>query len=68
MLGNLMCWAIAFGILLSKSPSVEDLYIKSALAMGFVFLGILSKAVDVYRETHVIELDEETINQIKQHT
>ena len=66
MLGNIACWAIAFGIMLSKSVSVEDLYIKTLLAMGFIFLGILSKAVDVYRETHVIEIDEEMLNKIKQ--
>ena len=66
MLGNIAGWAIAFGIMLSKSVSVEDLYIKTLLAMGFIFLGILSKAVDVYRETHVIEIDEEMLNKIKQ--
>lgn len=68
MLGNIICWAIATGIMLSKTMSINDLYIRTLLAMGFIFLGILSKAVDVYRETHVIELDEETINKIKQHT
>ena len=68
MLGNIACWAIALGIMLSKSISVNDLYIKSLLAMGFIFLGILSKAVDIYRDTHVIEIDEETLKQIKQNT
>lgn len=68
MLGNLACWAIAIGIMLSKSINVEDLYTKTLLAMGFIFLGILSKAVDVYRETHVIEIDEETLEQIKKST
>ena len=68
MLGNIVCWAIALGIMLSKSISVNDLYIKSLLAMGFIFLGILSKAVDIYRDAHVIEIDEETLKQIKQNT
>ncbi len=68
MLGNITCWAIALGIMLSKTMTTEDLYVKTLLAMGFIFLGILSKAVDVYRETHVMELDEETLEQIKKHT
>ena len=68
MLGNVTCWAIALGIMMSKSMTTEDLYIKSLLAMGFIFLGILSKAVDVYRETHTIEIDEETLKQIKENT
>ena len=46
-------------MMLSKSVNREDLYIKTLLAMGFIFLGILSKAVDVYRDTHTIELDVE---------
>ena len=52
MLGNIACWSIAIGIMLSKSMNAEDLYIRTLLAMGFIFLGILSKAVDVYRDTH----------------
>lgn len=50
MLANLICWVIALGMMLSKSVNREDLYIKTLLAMGFIFLGILSKAVDVYRD------------------
>lgn len=68
MLGNVTCWAIALGIMMSKSMTTEDLYIKSLLAMGFIFLGILSKAVDVYRETHTIEIDEEVLKRIKENT
>lgn len=52
MLGNIACWAIAIGIMLSDNTGAEDLYTKTLLAMGFIFLGILSKAVDVYRMTH----------------
>lgn len=65
MLGNIACWAIAIGIMLSKTMGAQDLYVRTLLAMGFILLGILSKAVDVYRETHVIEIDEETLKQIK---
>ena len=68
MLGNLMCWAMAIGIMLSKPLGAQDLYIITLLAMGFIFLGILSKAVDTYRDTHVIEIDEETLEQIKKNT
>lgn len=52
MLGNFICWIMALGIMLSKTASTEDLYIKTLLALGFIFLGILSKAVDVYHDTH----------------
>lgn len=52
MLGNITCWIIALGIMLSETSSTDDLYTKTLLAMGFIFLGTLSKAVDVYRDTH----------------
>lgn len=57
MLGNLICWVVALGMMLSDSMNREDLYIKTMLAMGFIFLGILSKAVDVYRDTHTVEVN-----------
>lgn len=68
MLGSIICWGIALGIMLSEANNFEILCIRTLLAMGFIFLGILSKAVDVYRETHIIELDEETLEQIKKNT
>jgi hypothetical protein len=52
MIGNLICWIIAIGMMLSKTNGTEDLYTRTALAMGFIFLGILSKAVDVYHAVH----------------
>lgn len=52
MLSNLICWVIALGMMLSDSMNREDLYIKTLLALGFIFLGTLSKAVDVYRDVH----------------
>lgn len=52
MLGNLICWIIALGMMLSDSTNKEDLYVKTLFAMGFILLGILSKAVDVYRDIH----------------
>lgn len=52
MLSNLLCWVIALGMLLSESVNREDLYIKTLLALGFIFVGMLSKAVDVYRDVH----------------
>lgn len=52
MLGNITCWCIALGIIFSKSSSAGDLYTKMLLAMGFILLAILSKAVDVYHDTH----------------
>ena len=52
MLGNILCWSFAIGIMFSKNSGTGDLYIKMLLAMGFILLGILSKAVDVYHDTH----------------
>lgn len=52
MLGNIICWVIALSLMLSKTMSSDDLYTRTLLAMGFIFLGILSKAVDVYHDTH----------------
>ena len=52
MLGNLICWVIALATIFASSTDRADLYTKMLIAMGFIFLGILSKAVDVYRDTH----------------
>lgn len=52
MLGNIICWVFAFGLVLSESVDRTDMFIKLLFAMGFIFLGILSKAVDTYREVH----------------
>jgi hypothetical protein len=60
MLANITCWIIALGIMLSGFNGKQDLYYKTLLAMGFIFLGILSKAVDVYRETHIKHGDKTT--------
>lgn len=64
MLGNLICWAIALGMIFSKSASVSDFYTKALLAMGFIFLGTLCKAIDVYREIHIRENDKTVSNDV----
>lgn len=48
MLGNIICWVIALALILSNSNSPGDLYTKLLFAMGFIFLGILSKTSDYY--------------------
>lgn len=59
MLGSLICWGTALGILFtSAGQSVNDIYIRCAIAMGFIFLGIFSRAVSVYHETHKRETEE----------
>lgn len=55
MLGNLICWMFAISLIFTRTTGREDFYIKLMFAMGFIFLGILCKAVDVYRDTHMIE-------------
>lgn len=52
MLANLTCWVIALGLIFSKSINREDLYIKMLLAIGFIFVGTLSKFADYYHEAH----------------
>ena len=48
MLGNFACWIIALALILSKSQASTDLYIKLAFALGFIFVGAISKAIDYY--------------------
>lgn len=55
MIANMICWVIALGLILSKSINASVLFIKLGFAMGFILLGILSKAVDVYHVTHIKE-------------
>ena len=57
MLGCAVCWAIAMGMLIDKFQGFTTDYTRMLYAMGFIFLGILSRAVSVYRETHIIEVD-----------
>lgn len=53
MLGSLICWGTALGILFTSSgQTTNDIYIRCAIAMGFIFLGIFSRAVSVYHEIH----------------
>lgn len=52
MLGNIMCWIIVFGLLLSESIDRNDMFIKLIFAIGFILTGTLCKLVDVYREIH----------------
>ena len=57
MLGSVVCWAIGLGMLFNRVEGFTDDYTRMLYAMGFIFLGILSRAVSVYRETHIIEVD-----------
>lgn len=60
MLGNCICWAIALGLMFSRSAGFTDDLTKILLAMGFIFLAILSKAVAVYEVTHTVEDDKKS--------
>lgn len=50
MLANLACWVIAIALILSKTATQTELFIKLGFALGFIFLGICSKAVEVYHD------------------
>lgn len=64
MLANLTCWVIALGLIFSNSIDRTDLYTKLVFAMGFILLGTISKAIDVYKHTHTIIVDEETAKEL----
>ena len=52
MLGNVTCWAIAIGLMFSRSHGFTDDYKKILLAMGFILLANLCKFVDVYHDVN----------------
>ena len=51
MLGNFVCWIFALCLAFTKTSAIEVWHTHLLMAMGFILLGILSKAVDVYHET-----------------
>lgn len=62
MLGNLICWIIAIALLVAKANGIDEWHIRVIFAMGFILLGILSKAVDAYQSVHRKEESKETNN------
>lgn len=60
MLEEVVCWGIALGLMFSKVEGFTTDYTKIIFAMGFIILGAIYKAIDVYRTTHTIELDVDT--------
>ena len=57
MFGSIFCWGTALALLFTTSKDVTDLYTRCCFAMGFIFLGILSRAVSVYHDTHMKQDD-----------
>lgn len=55
MLGNVTCWAIAIGLMFSRSNGFTDDYNKFLLAMGFILLANICKFVDVYHDVHSVD-------------
>ena len=52
MLGDAVCWALAIVLLFSRSEgSISDM-VRWALALGFIFVGTISRFVSVYRDVH----------------
>lgn len=60
MLEELVCWGIALGLMFSKVEGFTSDYTRIAFAMGFIILGSIYKAIDVYRTTHRIDIDVDT--------
>lgn len=63
MLGNIFCWVIAIALLAAKANGIDEWHIRVIFAMGFILLGILSKAVDAYQAVHTKEENEEEIKE-----
>ena len=60
MLEELVCWGIALGLMFSKVEGFTSDYTRIAFAMGFIILGSIYKAIDVYRTMHRIDIDVDT--------
>ena len=60
MLEELVCWGIALGLMFSKVEGFTSDYPRITFAMGFIILGSIYKAIDVYRTTHTIDIDVDT--------
>lgn len=59
MIGHAICWGLALGMLFSRTEGLTGDYTKLLFAMGFILLGIFSKAVSVYHDTHTVEIEVE---------
>jgi hypothetical protein len=52
VLGDAVCWALAIVLLFSSSEgSISDM-VRWVLALGFIFVGTISRFVSVYRDVH----------------
>lgn len=60
MLEELVCWGIALGLMFSKVEGFTSDYTRIVFAMGFIILGAVYKAINVYRTTHRIDIDVDT--------
>ena len=52
MLGDAVCWALAICLMFSRSEGFTSDHNKMWLAIGFIFVGTLSRFVSVYRDVH----------------
>lgn len=59
MIGNAICWGLALGMLFSRSEGITSDNYKILFAMGFMLIGLISRAVSVYHDTHTVEVDVE---------
>lgn len=59
MIGNAICWGLALGMLFSRSEGITSDNYKILFAMGFMLIGLISRAVSVYHDVHTVEVDVE---------
>ena len=57
MLETVACWGLALGMMYSKTEGITSDVTRLLFGMGFILLGIINKAVDVYRVTHTFEVE-----------
>jgi hypothetical protein len=52
MLVDAICWAVAIIFACTDTVAIADDFHKALLALGFIFVGTISRFVSVYREVH----------------
>lgn len=57
MLVDAICWAIACVIVFGNDINIVDDYHRWLLALGFIFVGTVSRFVSTYREVHSKKTD-----------
>ena len=58
MLGEILCWILAIGLYFSKTEGGSKDIVVLLVALGFIFVGAIYRAIDVHREVYLSETKE----------